>query len=273
MKTVLIGAGNVATHLGKALAAAGHDILQVCSRTMASAASLAQALGAAATDDPGGLTTDADVYIFAVKDQALEELVGAVSKRLGPVGGGRLASEASGEGREKLLLHTSGSMPLDVFRGKAPHYGVLYPMQTFSKQRDLDFRAIPCFIEYNDAPSRQAIQSLASSITDMTYELSSEERKYLHLSAVWACNFVNHCYGVAHEILSRHHIPFEVMLPLIDETASKVHDLCPRDAQTGPAVRYDDNVIRAHLALLDGQPQLSQLYEQLSLSIHKMSES
>lgn len=257
MKTVLIGAGNVATHLGKALAAAGHDILQVCSRTMASAASLAQALGATATDDPGGLTRDADVYIFAVKDQALEELVGAVSKRLG----------------EKVLLHTSGSMPLDVFRGKAPHYGVLYPMQTFSKQRDLDFRAIPCFIEYNDAPSRQAIQSLASSITDMTYELSSEERKYLHLAAVWACNFVNHCYGVAHEILSRHHIPFEVMLPLIDETASKVHDLCPRDAQTGPAVRYDDNVIRAHLALLDGHPLLSQLYEQLSLSIHKMSES
>ena len=100
----------------------------------------------------------------------------------------------------------------------------------------------------------------------------SEDRKYLHLSAVFACNFVNHCYAASAEILNKHNIPFDIMLPLIDETARKVHQLSPIDAQTGPAVRYDENVIRKQAALLNGNPLLRDIYERMSMDIHRMEQ-
>jgi predicted short-subunit dehydrogenase-like oxidoreductase (DUF2520 family) len=110
--------------------------------------------------------------------------------------------------------------------------------------------------------------ALASSLCDRVVEMSTEDRRYLHLAAVWACNFVNHCYDITSEVLSSHGIPFDVMLPLIDETARKVHELAPKQAQTGPAVRYDTNVMDRHIALMAGEPQLQQLYKALSESIH-----
>lgn len=253
MKITLIGAGNVATHLGKALAAAGHDFRQVYSRTMESASQLGKQVGAMPIDDLAALGNDADIYIISVKDSVLVELLPRVCK-------GRA---------EKVFLHTAGSMPLGVFEGMAYHYGVLYPMQTFSKQREVDFREVSCFLEAVDERAEAVLRELAESISDRLYNLSSEDRKYLHLSAVWACNFVNHCYDIASDILARHDIPFDVMLPLIDETARKVHDLSPRQAQTGPAVRYDENVIRAQTLLLKENPIWRDLYERLSLSIHK----
>ena len=109
-------------------------------------------------------------------------------------------------------------------------------------------------------------------MTTKIYQLSSEDRKYLHLSAVFACNFVNHCYAVSYDILKKHGIPFDVMLPLIDETARKVHVLTPQEAQTGPAVRYDQNVIRAQSSLLRDNPLLKDIYERMSMNIHRMSE-
>lgn len=113
---------------------------------------------------------------------------------------------------------------------------------------------------------------MASSISGRVAHLSSEDRKHLHLSAVWACNFTNFCYDVASEILRRHNLPFDVMLPLVDETARKVHTLSPREAQTGPAVRYDENVIRAQSALMRENPLLKDIYERISLSIHRLSQ-
>lgn len=253
MKIVLIGAGNLATHLGKALHAAGHDMVQVFSRTMQSAETLASLLDAEPLTDMAQVRDDADVYIFSVKDSALEQLV----------------SQLCG-GEKKVFLHTAGSMPMSVFRGKALHYGVLYPMQTFSKQREVDFSIIPCFIEANDEFALKQIEGLAGQISHRVFQLSSEDRKYLHLSAVFACNFANHCYAASQELLQQHGIPFDVMLPLIDETAAKVHGMTPKEAQTGPAVRYDENVIGKQIRLLENQPYFQKIYDCMSKSIHEL---
>ena len=254
MKIVLIGAGNLATHLGKALHAAGHDMVQVFSRTMQSAETLASLLDAEPLTDMAQVRDDADVYIFSVKDSALEQLI----------------SQLCG-GEKKVFLHTAGSMPMSVFRGKALHYGVLYPMQTFSKQREVDFSIIPCFIEANDEFALKQIEGLAGRISSRVYRLSSEDRKYLHLSAVFACNFANHCYAASQKLLQQHGIPFDVMLPLIDETAAKVHGMTPKEAQTGPAVRYDENVIGKQTQLLENQPYFQKIYDSMSKSIHELN--
>lgn len=255
MKMILIGAGNLATNLGKALLAAGHDILQVYSRTYESAKALADIVGAEPLTDINQVRGDADIYILSVKDSVLAQLIPALCK-----------------GKEsKVFLHTAGSMPMNVFEGMALHYGVLYPMQTFTKAKEVDFSVIPCFIEANDDFAKEQIGGLAHQLSRKVYELSSDDRKYLHLAAVFACNFVNHCYAISQEILQKHGIPFDVMLPLIDETAAKVHELSPKDAQTGPAVRFDENVIRKQASLLKDNPLLKDIYERLSVSIHRMA--
>ncbi len=256
MKIVFIGAGNLATNLAKALLAAGHDTLQVYSRTMASAQALANIAGGAATDDLGLLRNDADAYILAIKDSALAEVIPRVCK-----------------GREqRVFLHTAGSVPMSAFGGMAFHYGVLYPMQTFSKEREVDFADIPCFVEANDEYARATIAALAHSVSQRVYPLSSERRQHLHLAAVFGCNFVNHCYDIAADILKSQGIPFDVMLPLIDETARKVHQLTPHEAQTGPAVRFDENVIRAQADMLRDNPLVKDIYERMSLDIHRKAK-
>ena len=256
MKIIMIGAGNLATSLAVALTDAGHDILQVYSRTMQSAQTLATIAGGAAVTDISQVRADADVYILSVKDDALPVLIPQLCR-----------------GREdKLFLHTAGSVSIDVFQGMARHYGVFYPMQTFSRQKRVSFEEIPCFIEGSGEEETAAIEALASLLSHRVYRLSSEARKYLHLSAVFACNFVNHCYAISAELLEKHGIPFDVMLPLIDETAAKVHQMSPKDAQTGPAVRYDENVIRAQSQLLKNNPLVKDIYDRMSMNIHRLSE-
>lgn len=275
MKIVLIGAGNLATHLGKALHAAGHDMLQVFSRTMQSAETLASLLDAEPLTDIAQVRDDADVYIFSVKDSALVQLVAQLCRHeadgLGEDGAVNALRKAKKGEHERVFLHTAGSMPMLVFKGMAQHYGVLYPMQTFSKQREVDFSIIPCFVEANDEFAQKQIEGMAREISGRVYELSSEDRKYLHLSAVFACNFANHCYAISQELLEEHGIPFDVMLPLINETAAKVHEMKPKDAQTGPAVRYDENVIGKQSKLLENHPHFKKVYDSMSKSIHGLN--
>lgn len=256
MKIVLIGAGNLATNLGKSLLNKGHDILQVYSRTMENAAALADIVGGSPTNDISNVNPEADVYIISIKDSAISEIVPALCK----------------EKEEKVFLHTAGSVPMNVFEGMTLHYGVLYPMQTFTKNNPVDFNGIPCFVEGNDDMAFETAYNLASNISSHVYPLDSKARKNLHLAAVFACNFVNHCYEISSEILSKHNIPFDVMLPLIDETARKVHTLAPLEAQTGPAVRYDENVIRMQSDMLKDNPMFKQIYESMSLSIYRTSQ-
>jgi predicted short-subunit dehydrogenase-like oxidoreductase (DUF2520 family) len=234
MRVVLIGRGRLATNLLPALQQAGHEVSSINSRTLEN------------------LPEEADVFIIAVKDSALQEVICRATK-----------------GREQqLFVHTAGSMPMSLFEGYTNRFGVFYPMQTFSKERLVSFADIPVFIEGDNA----VLRPLAESITHSVYELSSADRKYLHLSAVFACNFVNHCYALSAELLEKHGIPFSVMLPLIDETARKVHQLHPLEAQTGPAVRYDENVIRMQSSMLADSPLLQEIYNLLSVSIHRKSE-
>ena len=253
MRIVLIGSGNLATNLGVALKNAGHQIVQVYSRTMEHAHELAIRLGAVPTHQIEQVSDNADVYILSLKDSVLQNILPTLCKGKS----------------DKIFLHTAGSLPMDIFAGFAVHYGVFYPMQTFSKERLVDFKAIPCFIEACDAPTRDLLQALSRSITTKVYPLSSADRQYLHLAAVFSCNFVNHCYEISSELLAQHHISFSVMLPLIDETARKVHSLLPSDAQTGPAVRYDENVIERQKALLSDEPSWAHIYKQMTASIHQ----
>jgi predicted short-subunit dehydrogenase-like oxidoreductase (DUF2520 family) len=252
MKIVLVGAGNLATNMGKALFKAGYDIVQVYSRTMESAALLAEKLEAAPTNNIEEITTDADVFIFSVKDSVLPELISNVCEKR----------------QDCTFIHTAGSMPIELFKGKALSYGVLYPMQTFSKDKEVNFKEIPCFVEGSDKQTSVLISSLAETISNNVRFLSSADRKYLHLAAVFACNFANHCYALAADLLQQKNIPFDVMLPLIDETARKVHKLAPHEAQTGPAVRYDENVICKQMELLNSNLLTKEIYEKMSQSIH-----
>ena len=257
MKVTLIGAGNLATQLGKSLKKAGVIISQVYSRTEDSARTLGELLEAEWLTDIKALRDEADIYIFSVKDSVLNELISEVCKGRG----------------DKLFLHTAGSMPMSCFEGKALHYGVFYPMQTFSKSKDVDFEHIPVFIEGNSIETEDVIRSLANKLTQRVIRLSSADRKYLHLAAVWACNFTNYCYMVASDILGEHDIPFDVMLPLINETTEKIQKISPKEAQTGPAVRGDRNVMSKQLELMNGKEDLQELYQMLSKGINPLVDN
>ena len=257
MKVTLIGAGNLATQLGKSLKKAGVIISQVYSRTEDSARTLGELLEAEWLTDIKALRDETDIYIFSVKDSVLCELISEVCKSRG----------------DKLFLHTAGSMSMSCFEGKALHYGVFYPMQTFSKTKDVDFERIPVFIEGNSIETEDVIRSLANKLSQRVIRLSSADRKYLHLAAVWACNFTNYCYTVASDILGEHGIPFDVMLPLINETTEKIQKISPKEAQTGPAVRGDRNVMSKQLELMNGKEDLQELYKMLSKGINPLVDN
>ena len=158
---------------------------------------------------------------------------------------------------------------MSVFDCYADHYGVFYPMQTFSREREVNFSEIPCFLEASDNQALELIEQVATSVSQKVYCLSSEQRRYLHLAAVFACNFVNHCYAIACDLLKMNDIPFEVIYPLIDETARKVHVMSPEQAQTGPAVRYDRNVIAKHSEMLQHNQIVREVYDKMSISINQ----
>ena len=256
MRIVLVGAGGLATNLGLALHEAGHDVLAVFSRTMEHARILAERIGSQPTDDICALPNEADLFIVSVKDAVLTDVVQQLMQ-------GR---------EEQYFAHTAGSMSLTLFQGMARHYGVFYPMQSFSKERRINFSEVPVFLEASDVQTLTLLKTLSATLTPHIYELSTDERRYLHLAAVFACNFANHCYALSAEILQQHGLPFSVMLPLIDETARKVHYLSPLEAQTGPAIRYDLNVINKQQQLLD-DPAMKELYERLSKSIYQHAKS
>ena len=254
-KIVLIGAGNLATNLGKVLVSKGYSVVQVYSRTEESAKNLATTLSAAYTTSLDEVRKDATLYIVSLKDSALIELL----------------PEIVADKQDSFFVHTAGSISMDIWKGYVKHYGVFYPMQTFSKSREVDFCRIPIFLEANEPSGLSILREIANELSVSVHEVSSEQRRYLHLSAVFACNFTNHMYVLAAELLKKYGLPFEAMLPLIDETARKVHELEPLAAQTGPAVRYDENVIDEHLRMLADEPQMLELYREISENIHRLA--
>lgn len=257
MKIALIGAGNLATNLGRALVVAGNPVCQVYSRTQEHAETLGIRLGCGGVSDLGEVVTDADLYIVALKDSVLADLLP------------RLVS-----GRERALwVHTAGSVPMSVWSDLGlTRYGVLYPMQTFSKAREVSFEEIPFFIEASGVGEQALLESLASSMSRRVCVADSGQRRALHLAAVFVCNFANALYTAGADLLAEQGLSFDVMLPLIDETTRKIHHLPPREAQTGPAVRNDRNVIDKHLALLDDHPDYRRLYDLMSEIIHRQAQ-
>lgn len=251
MKTVLVGAGNVATQLGKALKEKGLSIVQVYNRTLSAAKILAGELQAPYISQLDRLDRKADLYLFAISDAALPEVI----KAFPPTDG--------------LCVHTAGSVPMDVFENSAAtRYGVFYPLQTFSRNRNITFDSVPIFTEANNRRDEQRVEEIARLLSNRVIPLSSEKRKYLHLAAVFACNFTNHLYDIAAQILKDQDIEWDVLLPLIAETADKVRTLSPREAQTGPAVRSDVPTIEKQLAMLDDDPDRQAIYRILSRDIY-----
>lgn len=252
MRITLIGSGNVATHLGAALRNAGHRIVQVYSRNEHNGALLAYHIGAEAISDLQDITGDTDIFIISVSDGA----IAAIAEQLA--------------GFDKLIVHTSGATDLYTLLAFTDHAGVFYPLQTFSKIKEVDFRTVPLCIEGTNEHITKTLKELAQTISNNVYLISTAQRKTLHLAAVFACNFPNYLYNVAQELLAAQDIQFDLIRPLILETAEKVQGQFPADVQTGPAVRGDVKTMDTHLQQLNGKPQLGQLYKLLSQGIIKM---
>lgn len=230
MKIAIIGKGRVATHLSQALASAGHDMIMCGGRKRIQA-----------------VPADAEVVILSIKDDAIASV----------------ASEFADS--NALVLHTSGSISIEAI--PSAHRGVMYPMQTFSMDRAVDFRQIPLFLEASSEEDMKMLSRLSATISDTQMHMNSEQRKTLHLAAVLCCNFVNHLFELSHDVMKEQGIPFRILFPLIEETIAKIHTLTPHEAQTGPALRWDENVMQSHMDLLH-EPRHREIYRLLSESIH-----
>lgn len=247
IQIVILGTGNVATHLIKAFEnAANVEVVQVFNRN---------SRGFDELPFKGNTTTEisslknADCYIISVPDDAVQTL------------------SASIPFENRLVVHTSGSVSVSELDPKNRR-GVFYPLQTFSKERGVDFSEIPVCIEAENVADIKILNALALSVTNSVYEINSDKRKQLHLAAVFVCNFVNHLYQIGYELTENNGIPFSILKPLIKETANKIENASPKAMQTGPAKRDDMKTIEKHLNSLE-QPLQKEIYKLLSQSIQE----
>ena len=252
---VIIGAGNVASHLAPALHRAGYEVRAVFSRNINHAQPLADKVGAEAACSLETLP-EADIFFYCVSDDALPTVAEALCKRF----------------PDALHVHTSGSSPLSVF--PAARCGVAYPLQTFSRGADVDFRHVRMFIEGKNDDCCKKIASVCKKISNFVTEMRTDQRLWLHLASVFACNFANHCFALAADILhEKANLPFEVLLPLVDATVEKAHYLPPAAGQTGPAARNDQRIMQLHERLLADNSLRLSIYEAMSQSIRRTAEA
>lgn len=248
MKIVIIGSGNVATVLGRQALRSGHQVLQVFSRDAEHARNLADILNCGYTDSHAALTPGADIYLLAVSDNALYTL--------------QPFPQIDG----KLILHTAGSVPMDVLQPFSVNYGVLYPMQSLRKEME-PLEDIPLLINGNTPDVTAFVKDFASSLSGIVSVASDEERLKLHVAAVIVSNFTNHLYALAEEFCREEGVDFKMLLPLIRETAGRLSQYSPAAVQTGPAIRNDIFTLDKHLRLLTGHPRLKYVYLKLTDSI------
>ncbi|MDE6269900.1 MAG: DUF2520 domain-containing protein [Muribaculaceae bacterium] len=248
-RVVILGSGNVATHLASALYAAGADIRQIYSPTAAHAKRLATAVGAEAVDSPGAIIPDADFYIISTVDGAVAEVAASMPRVKG------------------IVVHTSGSVPMDVLLPASDRVGVMYPLQSFSRDRKLDMKRVPFFNESSDATTLNEIDSLTGLISDSVQHADSSTRPFLHVAGVLGCNFPNFLLGCASEVLARGGYSLDVLRPLLEETVDKAFTLGPEESQTGPARRGDTDTILCHERLLPSDT--AEIYKKMSEAIMK----
>ncbi len=246
MEIVIIGSGNVAYHLAKAFKESNIQVKQLFGRNEEQLKAISSETGFSFSSidlSPG------DLYIVAVSDASVAE----VSKLI--------------TNENSLVAHTSGSLPKEVLQGNY-RKASFYPLQTFSKDKNLTYTEIPFFIEAESQSDENQLMVLAGKISDKVMKSTYEKRKYIHLTAVFACNFTNHLYARAKEISDSQKIPFSYFFPLIDETTEKIHFMDPKDAQTGPAVRDDRRILELHQELLEGESL--EIYKTINKSIQSM---
>lgn len=251
MDIVIIGSGNVAAVLGRKFKAAGHNILQIFSRNASAASELAYEWDTESTNYKILINKNADVYIIAVSDNAIDDTTNNL----------KLPG--------KVVAHTAASVPKEVLKNVTDHYGVFYPLQSLRKEMKTipDF---PVFFDGVDDVARRTLEKLAHSIANENVaQAGNDERLKLHVAAVVVSNFVNHLYALAADYCRKEGLDFTQLWPLIEETASRIKDIAPKDAQTGPALRHDSETIHKHLELLKEHPQLKNIYVLLTESIQQ----
>lgn len=249
MDIVIIGAGNTATVLGRKLKAAGHHIVQVFGRDTSAASKLAYELDTESTNYWNVVNRDADLYILAVSDIAIKEILEELQLP------------------DKTIVHTAASVSKDILKDTAHHFGVFYPLQSLKKEVG-HLPDIPIVIDASDKSTLKELESLAHSISEQVVEAGDEERMKLHLAAVIVNNFVNHLYALAESYCNNEGLDFNLLLPLIKETAERIHHISPSQTQTGPALRNDRETIEKHVQLLKKYPHLKRIYETFTDSIY-----
>jgi predicted short-subunit dehydrogenase-like oxidoreductase (DUF2520 family) len=245
-KVTLIGSGNVAWQLGQAFIKAGINIVGIYSRNAEEGNKLAFTLNSSFCPKPEDLNPDTDLFLLAVADAAIKEVLPLL-----PAG-------------NQMVVHTAGSVGIDALTPYSSNAGVFYPLQTLSKLFPVDFSEIPVCIEASNQENLQKLYELASEISGIVQEINSEQRMMLHISAVFACNYTNLMYTFANDLLIHEGLNFDLIKPLIVETARKAVSLSPQNSQTGPARRNDLEVIQKHIALLASQPEYAEIYRLLA---------
>lgn len=252
MTISIVGAGHVATHFSLRLQQLGFEIAGVFSRTQESADLLAGKLGGIYATTRLEQLPKADICLTALTDGALQQLCPQIVQSRG----------------NALFLHTAGSVDMNIWKENgASRYGVLYPMQTFSKNNSIDWNTVTLFVEAARQEDTDFLYELGGRMSQRVYHSTSEQRLKMHLAAVYCCNFVNSMFDISSKILTEIDLPFDIMYPLIDETVRKSRLMPPAQAQTGPAVRGDSHVMNKHLSLLENKELWSEIYKLISKNI------
>jgi len=255
-KIIFLGAGNLATNLALALTAKGFEIVQVYNRGKKAGQLLAQKTGAAYISDLKKLSKQADLYIVAISDDSLERVIEQV--RVG----------------DKLIVHTSGSMNMNILKSSSENFGVFYPPQTFSKEHPVSFKGVPVCIEANSRKSEDLLRMFALSFTRNVHLVDSDQRKMIHLAAVFANNFTNFMNAISEDLMEKEGLDFGILHPIISQTAANVQYKNLFQLQTGPALREDKRVIENHLATLRKHPEYRKVYDLITKLIiqHKKTQ-
>lgn len=248
MEVVIIGSGNVASVLGRLIISKGHQVKQVMSRNIGHAKALADEFAANYTDFNGQLDRTADLYIISVSDMAIPECVEHVNIP------------------DKLVVHTAGSVSKEVLKNTSYNYGVLYPLQSLRKEMD-ELPQIPFLVDGNNPYTIKVIHDFAHTLSGNVKVMNDDDRLKLHAAAVIVSNFTNHLYAIAEDFCNKEHVDFNLLKPLIMETAIRIRNQSPVDVQTGPAVRKDILTLDKHLKLLANHPKLKTTYMRLTDSI------
>ena len=253
MRVTIIGSGNVATILGRRIIRAGHTIEEVYSRDLQNARDLAAALSSRAVSHLPDLDRRADIYLIGVADKALPVIAAEL----------RLV--------DNLVVHTAGSVSIDILKDASSSYGVIYPLQSLRKELSTE-PVIPIFVDGNNERTRKLLFEFAQTFGDSVGFADDSLRSKLHLAAVISNNFTNYLFTLAEEYCLKEAVPFKAVVPLLEETVKRLHHASPADVQTGPAARNDTATIEKHLQMLEGYKELQEIYAELSRRIASKSE-